>query len=266
MIIRKKYSRIRAVKRIALPIHLSLVFLMTLMTSVQSAIAAPVLDQSVIYPVSGGISSYTIYETPTNRYVLAQTFTAGISGQLTAINLGLFDKATEDLTISILGTSGGLPDLTQLLISGTLTPSDVDNDPFTLETVDFSSYLFDVVAGNMYAIMLSSTTPFLREYDWTRGSFDTFTGDPLSPADPYAGGVGYFSNDGGTTWTALMNFSQDFSFQTFVDPNPVPEPGSIGLILMGLVLCRVLSARRHDRRAQTSHPPMPWAASVNKYA
>jgi len=214
------------------------------MVSALPAVAVPVLDQSVIYPTSGGSSSYSIYETPANQYVLAQTFTAAISGQLTAVSLGLFDKATENLVVSILGTSGGLPDLTDPLVSGALTPSDVDNDPFSLETVDLSSYLFDVVAGEMYAIMLSSTTPFQHEYDWVRGSFDTFTGDDLSPADPYAGGVGYYSNNGGSTWAALTNFSQDFSFQTFVEPSPVPEPASIGFIVAGLAFYGFLSSRR----------------------
>lgn len=236
-----------AVKRNVLSTMTSLAFSGVVMVLAQPAVAAPVLDQSVTYPASGGISAYSIYETPANQYVLAQTFTAGLSGQLTAVSLGLFDKATENLTVSILGTSGGLPDQTELLVSGTLSPSDVDNDPFSLETVDFSSYLLDVVAGEMYAIMLSSTTPFQQEYNWTRGSFDTFTGDDLSPADPYAGGVGYFSNNGGSTWTALTNFSQDFSFQTFVDPNPVPEPGSIGFLVMGLAFYRVLSSRRRAK-------------------
>lgn len=233
-----------AVKRNILSTTMSLAFFGVVMVSALPAVAVPVIDQSVIYPTSGGSSSYSIYETPTNQYVLAQTFTAGISGQLTAVNLGLFDKAVENLTVSILGTSGSLPDLTNPLLSGTLTPSDVDNDPFSLETVDFSSYLFDVVAGEMYAIMLASTTPFQQEHNWTRGSFDTFTGDDLSPADPYAGGVGYYSNNGGSTWTALTDFSQDFSFQTIVDPNPVPEPGSIGFIIAGLAFYRFLSSRR----------------------
>ena len=233
-----------AVKRNGISTTMSLAFFVAVAASALPAVAVPVIDQSVTYPTSGGISSYSIYETPTNQYVLAQTFTAGISGQLTAVNLGLFDKAVEDLTVSILGTSGGLPDLTDPLVSGTLTPSDVDNDPFSLETVDFSSYLFDVVAGEMYAIMLASTTPLQQEYDWTRGSFDTFTGDDLSPADPYAGGVGYYSNNGGSTWAPLTNFSQDFSFQTIVDPNPVPEPASLGFIIAGLACYRFLSSRR----------------------
>jgi hypothetical protein len=236
-----------AVKQNLMSTVTSLAFAAVVMAAAQPALAAPVLDQSVTYPASGGISAYSIYETPTNEYVLAQTFTAGISGQLTAVGLGLFDKATENLTVSILGTSGGLPDLAAVLASGSLTPAAVDNDPFSLETVDFSSYLLDVVAGEMYAIMLSSTTPFQQEYNWTRGSFDTFTGDDLSPADPYAGGVGYFSNNGGSTWTALTNFSQDFSFQTFVDPNPVPEPGSIGFLVMGLAFYRLLSLRRRAK-------------------
>lgn len=235
-------------KRNRLSAALSLALPALVMVAAQPALAVPVLDQSVTYPASGGISAYSIYETPTNQYVLAQTFTAGISGQLTAVGLGLFDKATENLTVSILGTSGGLPDLAAVLASGTLTPSDVDNDPFSLESVDFSSYLLDVAAGEMYAILLSSTTPFQQEYNWTRGSFDTFTGDDLSPADPYAGGVGYFSNNGGSTWTALTNFSQDFSFQTFVDPNPVPEPGSVGFLVLGLAFYRLLSARRRVKR------------------
>ena len=238
---------IRALKRNVIAMTISLPLLGAPLVITQPAVAVPVLDQSVIYPTSGGISSYTIYETPTNQYVLAQTFTAGISGQLTAVSLGLTDKATEDLNVSILGTSGGLPDLAAPLVSGTLTPSEVDTDAFSLETVDFSSLLFDVVAGDMYAIMLSSPTPFQHEYDWTRGSFDTFTGDDLSPADPYAGGVGYYSIDGGTSWTALTNFSQDFSFQTFVEPNQVPEPGSIGLFVAGLAFYRLLSARRRAR-------------------
>lgn len=244
MIILKKRSSPCAAKRRFTSTALPATLLAAAMIPALPAVAVPVLDQSVIYPTSGGISTYTIYETPTNQYVLAQTFTAGISGQLTAVGLGLTDKATENLTVSILGTSGGLPDLTDPLASGTLTPADVDLDAFSLELVDFSSSLFNVVAGEVYAIMLSSTTPFQREYDWTRGSFDTFTGDDLSPADPYAGGVGFYSSNGGSSWTALANFSQDFSFQTYVDPSAVPEPASLGFIVACLGLYGFRSSRR----------------------
>lgn len=210
-------------------------FSMIISVSVPLSFAVPILDQSNIYPSSGGISTYTIYETPLNQYVLAQTFTAGFSGQLLAVNLGLIDKATEDLTIRIVDTIGGLPDLSGTpLATGTLTPADVDMDSFSLETVDLSSCMLDIVASEMYAIVLSSITPFQNEYDWTHGSFDPYTGNYLSVLDPYAGGVGYFSDNGGSTWSSIASYSQDFSFQTIVDPNPVPEPGSISLIIAGL--------------------------------
>lgn len=213
-------------------------------------VAAPMLDQSVIYPTSGGISSYTIYETSTNEYVLAQTFTAGISGKLTGVGLALVDKASQDLSVSILETSGGLPDVgAGVLATETLTPADVDLDSFSLEMVDFTSAALDLIAGEMYSIMLSSTTPFQQEYDWTRGSFDTFTGDDLSPQDPYSGGVGYYSDNGGSTWTALSGYSEDFSFQTFVDPTAVPEPGSLGAFVAALAFLGV-NRRRSSTQQQ----------------
>ena len=218
------------------------------MVAAPLALATPILDQSVIYPSSGGISSYTIYETPTNEYVLAQTFTAGLTGRLTGVDLALTDKATQDLTVSILHTNAGLPDTSApALATETLTPGDVDLDPFSLESVDFTSTWVDLYAGNMYTIMLSSTTPFNAEYDWTRGSFDTFTGNPLSPQDPYAGGAGYYSNDGGSSWSALSGFSEDFSFQTYIDPTLVPEPSSIPIFATAFILLGWVRRRKKAR-------------------
>ncbi len=200
------------------------------------AVAAPIVDQSNLYPVSGGVASWTVYEDGTNEYVLGQTFTAGLSGRLVAVDLGLSDKANENLTIRIVPTLAGLPDLSGVTFAtGMLMPDNVDTNPFTLETVALSSSMFNVSLGEMYAIVLSSPTPFQHEYDWTHGSFDVFTGDELSPVDPYAGGVGYFSNDGGGTWSPLSTSSHDFSFQTIIDPSLVPEPTSLTLLGLGLV-------------------------------
>lgn len=228
---------------------------------ISPAVAVPILDQSNLYPDSGGISTFTVYET---ENVLAQTFTAGLSGRLVAVDLGLVDRrASEDLTISIFHTLAGLPDLSGApLATGALTPADVDLDSFSLETVDLSASNFDVVLAEMYAIVLSSPTPFRREYDWTHGSFDGFTGDRSAPLDPYAGGVGYFSDDGGATWSSLADGSglgsQDFSFRTIVDPSPIsgpgslvpntspiPEPGSLVLMATGIACLALLRRRLH---------------------
>lgn len=232
----KKNAAAFFVNRQTFLVFLMIVLLMTVSGLLSPAFAVPIVDQSNTYPSSGGISTYTIYETPENQYVLAQTFTAGISGQLVAVNLGLVDKAYEDLTISIVETSsGGLPEFSGTpLATGTLTPDDVDWDSFSLETVDLSSFMLNITASEMYAIVLSSSTPLQHEYDWTRGSFDPYTGDDLSALDPYAGGAGYFSDDGGATWSPLTSYSQDFSFQTIVDPNPVPEPGTFMLLIAGI--------------------------------
>jgi hypothetical protein len=157
-----------------------------------------------------------------NNYSIAQTFTAGMAGTLSSVNVAVYkgSSTTANLTMSIwsTGTSGSpLAELASSTVAAS-TISLVDQ----LVVVNFSDFSQAVTVrpGLMLAIRLDSpalnTPPYQMRYDWSY----------YLPGQ-YAGGRSYIY--GSTTFDQA---DADFAFQTYV--TPVPEPSGILLGLLSL--------------------------------
>jgi hypothetical protein len=140
---------------------------------------------------------------------VAQTFTAGISGNLDQVNLLLRRPAGSagDLTVQIKATTGGTPSGLPLA-SATVPAASVS---FGQGWVSVPLSPTTSIAGMQYAIVLSS--PGSCDIDGCY-SWGGNVGDPYSRGDPFV------STDSGATWFA--NPSYDLAFQTFVTPLPPP--------------------------------------------
>lgn len=191
--------------------------------------SAATLDQEFVPQITGGINA--------GVGLVAQTFEAGITGTLSSISAHIvnFDGSTEDFTLSLYTTSGGIPGTN--LGGVTLTSADFPTMPFVTGTSNFTSFDFSglglsITAGTSYAIV-SSTPETENRYSW-RSSTN-------GPTD-YANGQRYVSSDGGATWLGDPNW--DFAFQTFVVPIPVPA----SFPLLGFaILCFGVMRRRKMR-------------------
>lgn len=177
-------------------------FCLALIFSAARTNAASVKDQA--FEPSPPDTIPTIFRE--NRW--AQTFTVGISGTLTRVDVQvaqLFFQQPEDLLVTIFDTAGGAPraPLTAPFhISPSLVP--VVPHPSSFDAYAFlsASFALPVTAGDVLAIVLSTGSS--STYYWA-GAF----------AGGYPGGQLY-----GTTtavWSAIG--TQDQAFRTFVAPS-----------------------------------------------
>jgi hypothetical protein len=140
----------------------------------------------------------------------AQTFTAGLSGNLVQVNLFLARGSGRftpngDLTVEIRSTVAGMPPFGPLA-TATVPVASVPTTSGWVSVSNWSPAPAPSSAGTQYAIVLSAPTTTCDgcSYLWRAG--DT--------ADPYPRGDPFFSSNGGLTWTVDATF--DFAFQTFV--------------------------------------------------
>ena len=148
--------------------------------------------------------------------VEAQTFTAGITGDLDHVDLLLFAPCEQlgdqciprsddcdpgPLTVEIRTTSGGTPTST-VLATATVPSSRVSTSP-SYVTVPFTERP-PSVAGTQYAIVLSAPDASSEcQYAWLESSLN-----------PYARGQEWHSLDYGSTWQEDREF--DHNFKTYV--------------------------------------------------
>jgi hypothetical protein len=181
---------------------------LTLVATAPPASAAGTLDQSQ--------TSSTAGEEPFGGpfFMLAQTFTAGITGDLDQVDLLLNRVGNPgDLTVQIRTVSGGVPSST-ILGGATVAESSVVEGFLGWVSVPLSLPVTST-AGGEYAIVISAPgvscgTPCLSFYAW---------GTALG--NPYSGGDAMTSVDSGSTWFPLVgndNVTTDRAFQTYVTP------------------------------------------------
>ena len=198
------------------------------------AYPAPILDQSFITGV-GSVSGNAPF---------SQTFTVGIAGTLSSVEVSIF--GVQDMTVDIRPTTSlGVPSVSddpadQL---GRVTVPTRPSFPF-LVSVDLSPFEIAVRQGDVLAIVLQS--------DGVQNWRSAVDGDAT-----YAGGEGFLKS--GTEWKpAGQTFigspfsSLDFDFQTFVAP--IPEPTTLllfGTTAAGLGLARWRQRRRKQREPDT---------------
>jgi hypothetical protein len=140
----------------------------------------------------------------------AQTFTAGITGQLDQVDLFLRRLGNPgDLTVQIRDTSGGAPG-PSVLASETIPQASIPDGTFTWTSVAFDPTA-PSAAGTQYAIVLFAGTgsgeldPF-NSYGW--GANANVLGGDL-----YLGGELQASLDGGASW---LGQAADAAFKTYV--------------------------------------------------
>jgi hypothetical protein len=149
--------------------------------------------------------------TITNVSWAAQTFTAGVSGQLMKVDFPLFCAngctSNPNLTVSIRATSGGLPtgaDIASTSISG---DNSGNTDTFTASFASPPT----LTAGTQYALIVRTvSSPGTGGYFWIRSSPST-----------YAGGQRVISANSGSTWAA--DSTRDYNFHTYVSTGFAPS-------------------------------------------
>jgi hypothetical protein len=163
--------------------------------SVASAVTpGAVLDQSAAVNSCNSLVN--------NTQSLSETFTAGLTGQLTDVVLTLFNtSANSPLHVAITDSTAGAPGST--VLAAVDVPTTAVGATDTNYDVAFSSPA-DVTAGTTYTITLTTTGTGFWLWECS--------------VDDYAGGQFYFINGGVGSWTGL---SLDLAFATYV---LVPSP------------------------------------------
>ena len=175
------------------------------------SLATPVLDQSS----SSAVISST---NATNTNPRGQTFTVGLTGILTQIDLEVNgDNST--IVLDVMSVSGGLP--TGIVLASATNPTDAGGT----KTFDLSAASLNVTVGEVLAFIISG--PGLYGYQ--------------STADTYAGGTRVSSNNSGASW--ILNSTTDSNFSTFVEVVPEPSTG----LLLGIALLGVAASGRRRR-------------------
>ncbi len=142
---------------------------------------------------------------------VAQTFTAGITGDLDQVDLVVFRFSTPgDLTVQIQAVAGGVPSGT-VLASATVAESSISDVTATLISVPFASPA-QVTAGTQSAIVVSapngSDRPPFRTYNLS-GAF----------SNPYLAGTAFISGNSGLSWQFAPGGDADLAFNTYVSPH-----------------------------------------------
>jgi hypothetical protein len=190
---------------------------------------APTVDQSY---AEGGLTGFSIAE----PHLLAQTFTVGVTGKLTRIDLGVRHYPLIDpsqiLTVVILPTSDlGVPLHNQPLAVVQLTPAEVSPLDGALTRVDLGPQAIAVQQGEVLAVSASSVAGMTRGYVWRAH-------EDVSPGLPYTRGSA-FSRGLSTSPNNFAPREADAHFITYVT---VPEPS--GLIVMAIGGSLIYARRR----------------------
>jgi len=190
-----------------------------------------ILDQA--YSASAPLGGYPVSRTVT----LGQTFTVGVTGILSRIDLQLSRTSTPPtvpLTVELLTTNlDGSPATgpTNILASITLDPLLIRHDPLTtlFTEIELEDQSFAVTSGQMLAIVLSANTV-------SPGNRFFWTSTAQNSNSVYEPGTAYYFHhlfDIGLEPRSL----EDRGFRTFV--RPIPEPSTFILaVIAGVFLAQ----------------------------
>jgi hypothetical protein len=178
----------------------------------------------------------------------AQTFTVGIGGQLTSVDVFISKgpNATQDLLFDVRRTNGGVPiednDLgTDSVLANARVPvSVVSINQFRFINIDISTFNVLVSPGEVLALVLRPSEPFVPGdddgYGWG-GNLDD---------NQYIGGAKYSRSVArGIPWQLFP--TRDLGFATYVRPTSVPENPPT-FLLGGLGICALVAYSGFLRR------------------
>jgi hypothetical protein len=165
-----------------------------------------------------------------NANCQAQTFTAGLSGTLTTVELRLYTEdgvpGDAEIVVEIRNTTAGDLPGTGVLGSATILASDIVDYEF--RTVSFPPGTIPIEKGTLYAIVLRT------DRVWSAGgNFGTNGGYPDST---YAGGTAWQSSDG-LAWTPTTAGAEncDRHFRTRVDPYIPRDPEAVFIAVIAVL-------------------------------
>jgi hypothetical protein len=189
----------------------------------QVTTSAPILDQS--------------FEPATlNRFLGiapgdsgAQTFTVGITGILSAVDVLVERNGDADLQFDIRPAANGVPvESDSMTLASVTVPASTVPLPASFLEFDLSSFGIPVSQGEVLAIVLSGNSRWFG-----------------APNDPYSPGAAYFRRfPDMPTFTPVFD-NLDVGFKTFVEP--IPEPSALVLISVGIIGLGFLRSRRAGR-------------------
>lgn len=170
------------------------------------AMAVPVVDQQSV-----GTLTVTISATPTN--LIGQSFTAGLTGPLTQVDIqGLSGTGYVSVTLRLFATTSGLP-TGSALASEVVSEATITSSSGNI-SVNFANPT-TVTAGTQYALVFVPQTGLLN----------------LSLVDPGLYADGQTLDNGPSFWAPVSGSNPDMAFATYVDspsvesgiPNPVMQ-------------------------------------------
>jgi hypothetical protein len=187
--------------------------------------AAPVVDQQF---VPNEITLNATFGTfNPNTVKLAQTFTVGLTGQLTEVDVAIvqFSVTPGNVFLEIRPTlADGSPGLDPTFLAQTTVPAaNVPSgfDPSNpLTAFDLTAANLQVTAGEQLAIVVYANFP---------GALFTWVG---ATGNLYPRGSYFSEQPPPDSWFGQPDW--DLDFRTFVDAAPVPEPGTLSLLVTGL--------------------------------
>jgi hypothetical protein len=214
--------------------------------------AAQVVDQSFTNPPYASAAATSL----TGDTLFAQSFTAGVAGQLTGADILAFDGTSgfggnpppvSDMTVQIRTLSGGVP-TTTVLASSTIPASSLvanPNDQFT--HVDFPTGVI-VMPGEVLALTIGGAGVgcYLQ------------TGSDAT----YGGGQGFVQQHAAYSWAPYPNpggGTADFLFRTYVNvPDAVSAQVVSSQLTNGVFHVRFAGASNHvftiDRAGSSAGP------------
>ena len=170
---------------------------------------ADTLDQQQLL-YDGGTSARTL-----PGYTVWQSFTVGLTGILTEIEMGFFNNMSGNGTLRIYsgqGTAGAMLETLTVPVIGITQPEVTWND-WTVSV--------PIQAGLQYTFELTPNSATLP---------DPY-GVAIGTGNPYAGGLMGLNDPSGSY--PLTDF--DLVFRTWVSASSIPEPPSIALLMCGLI-------------------------------
>jgi hypothetical protein len=224
----------------------------------RASLAAIATACAALAVVPGVASAGTLDQQQTNQssgfgvgsgQSVAQTFTAGITGDLDGVDLALqaVDSPASPLTVEIRSVIPGSIGATALA-SAIIQPGSLPTADTAFVAIPLATQV-PVSAGSSYAIVLYTAAVFPHTYAWGGAN-----------SDVYAGGTALLtaSSPPNNTWTPATD---DQAFKTYVvpasSPTPPAAPGPTGIQAAALKKCKKKKSKQARKKCKKKARKLP---------